>query len=41
MSAFNDLNGEPASSNEYTLKQILRNEWKFDGFVVSDYNAVL
>ena len=40
MSAFNDLNGEPSTANEYTLKQILRNEWKFDGFVVSDYTAV-
>jgi beta-glucosidase len=40
MSAFNDLNGVPASGNVFTLRQILRNEWKFDGFVVSDFNAV-
>lgn len=40
MSAFNDLNGEPSTANEFTLKQVLRNEWKFDGLVVSDYNAV-
>lgn len=41
MSAFNDLNGVPASGNEFTLRQVLRNEWKFDGIVVSDYTAML
>src|SRR5438128_3188027 len=40
MSAFNDLNGVPASANSFTLTQVLRGEWKFDGFVVSDYTAV-
>jgi len=40
MSAFNDLNGVPASGNHFILTEILRGEWKFDGFVVSDYNAV-
>jgi beta-glucosidase len=40
MSAFNDLNGVPASANEFTLRRILRDEWKFDGLVVSDYEAV-
>ena len=40
MSAFNALNGIPASGNTFTLKQILRNEWKFDGLVVSDYESV-
>lgn len=40
MSAFNDLNGIPASGNEFTLRQILRNEWKFDGFVVSDWASI-
>ncbi len=40
MSAFNSLNGVPASANPYTLKQILKGEWKFPGFVVSDYTAV-
>jgi beta-glucosidase len=40
MSAFNSLDGVPASANTYTLKQILKGEWKFPGFVVSDYNAV-
>ena len=41
MSAFNDLNGIPASGNEFTLRQILRNEWKFDGIVVSDWASIV
>jgi beta-glucosidase len=40
MSAFNDLNGVPASANPFTLTTVLRGEWKFDGFVVSDYESV-
>src|SRR3954471_7263207 len=40
MSAFQDLNGIPASANHHTLTDILRDEWKFDGFVVSDYSSV-
>ena len=40
MSAFNPLNGVPATANPFTLTKILRNEWKFDGFVVSDWGAV-
>ena len=40
MSAFNDLNGVPASANPFTLTKVLRDEWKFDGFVVSDYTSV-
>jgi beta-glucosidase len=40
MSAFNCLSGFPASASRHTLTEILRGEWKFPGFVVSDYNAV-
>jgi beta-glucosidase len=40
MSAFEDLNDVPASANYHTLTEILRKEWRFDGFVVSDYNSV-
>lgn len=39
MTAFNDLNGVPASGNPYLLTDILREEWGFTGFVVSDYTA--
>jgi beta-glucosidase len=40
MSAFNSLNGVPATANRFLLRDILRDEWKFDGFVVSDFAAV-
>jgi beta-glucosidase len=40
MSAFNELSGMPASANRHTLTEILRNEWKFPGFVVSDWESV-
>ena len=40
MSAFNSLNGTPASANAFTLTQILRNEWGFSGFVDSDWTSV-
>lgn len=40
MSAFNSLNGVPASANYFTLTRILKQEWGFKGFVVSDYNSI-
>ena len=40
MSAFNSLNGVPASANPFTLKQILRKEWGFEGLVDSDWTSV-
>ena len=40
MSAFNSLDGVPASANPFTLKQVLREEWGFRGLVVSDWESV-
>ena len=40
MSSFNTINGVPATANPFTLDQVLRKEWGFDGFVVSDWGAV-
>jgi beta-glucosidase len=40
MSGFNDISGVPASANHYTLTKILKERWKHDGFVVSDWGSV-
>jgi beta-glucosidase len=40
MSGFNSLNGIPTSANPFTLKQILKKEWGFKGFVVSDWTSI-
>jgi beta-glucosidase len=40
MSSFNSINGVPATANPFIMTQILRKEWGFDGFVVSDWGAV-
>ncbi len=40
MTSFNDNDGIPASANKFLLTDVLRNEWKFDGFVVSDWASV-
>ena len=40
MSAFNTISGVPASANDFTLNQVLRREWNFRGFVVSDWGSV-
>ena len=40
MSAFNALNGLPATANPWLLTDVLRGEWGFDGFVISDWAAI-
>ena len=40
MSAFNDLNGVPSTANKGNIAGVLRGEWGFKGFVVSDYTSV-
>ncbi|WP_223826694.1 beta-glucosidase BglX [Flagellimonas sp. S3867] len=40
MTSFNDIDGVPASGNKWLLTTLLRRQWGFDGFVVSDYTSV-
>lgn len=40
MTAFNEIAGVPATSSSFLFRDILRGEWGFDGFVVSDYTAI-
>lgn len=40
MTAYMDLNGIPATGNQWLFSQVLRDTWGFEGFVVSDANAV-
>ncbi len=40
MSCFNDISGTPGSANPYILRDVLKNRWKHDGFVVSDWGAI-
>ncbi len=40
MTSFNALNGVPATGNHYLLTDILRGEWGYEGFVVSDYTSI-
>ncbi len=40
MSSFNEVEGIPATGNRWLLTEVLRNQWKFKGFVVSDYTSV-
>lgn len=40
MSSFSDIDGIPASGNQWLMTDILRDEWQFDGFVVSDWESI-
>ncbi|TDO19715.1 beta-glucosidase BglX [Pedobacter duraquae] len=40
MVSFNDINGVPATANKWLLSDVLRKQWGFNGFVVSDYTGV-
>ncbi len=40
MNSFNELNGIPATGNSYLQRQILKGDWKFQGFVVSDWGSM-
>jgi beta-glucosidase len=40
MTSFNELDGIPATANKKLIQDVLRNEWKFDGPVVSDYGSI-
>jgi beta-glucosidase len=40
MASFNEIGGIPASGSKYLLNDILRDEWGFKGFVVSDWNSI-
>ncbi|MES2062351.1 MAG: glycoside hydrolase family 3 N-terminal domain-containing protein [Bacteroidota bacterium] len=40
MNAFNDLNGTPATGSSYLQRDILKGQWGFKGFVVSDWNSI-
>ena len=40
MTSFNDVEGVPASGNEWLLTDLLRGQWGFEGFVVSDYTSI-
>jgi len=40
MASFNEIDGVPATANRWLLTDVLRNEWNFNGFVVSDYTGI-
>ncbi len=39
MAAFNEINGVPATADRWLMTEVLRNEWGFNGFVVTDYTG--
>jgi beta-glucosidase len=40
MNSFNELNGIPATGSSYLQREVLKGDWKFDGFVVSDWGSI-
>lgn len=40
MTSFSDIDGIPATANQFLLRQVLRSEWAFDGAVVSDWESI-
>lgn len=40
MSSFNDISGVPGSANPYIMTEVLKNRWRHDGFIVSDWGAI-
>lgn len=40
MASFNDIDGVPATGNRWLLTDVLRNQWGFEGFVVTDYTGI-
>ena len=41
MASFNEINGMPATCNKWLMTDVLRNQWNFKGFVVTDYTAIM
>ncbi|MEI9918189.1 MAG: glycoside hydrolase family 3 N-terminal domain-containing protein [Bacteroidota bacterium] len=41
MTSFNELDGTPATANKYLMEDLLRKEWGFKGFVVTDYTSIM
>lgn len=41
MASFNEVDGVPATANRWLMTDVLRNQWNFDGFVVTDFTAIL
>lgn len=41
MSSFNDISGVPGSANPYIMTEVLKNRWRHDGFIVSDWGAIV
>jgi len=41
MAAFNEIDGIPATANKWLLNDLLRKDWGFNGFVVTDYTAIM